>query len=60
MEPLITNRLDPALFRTLEKRGSEREATPQRRRSAKAAPAEENAAEDDSAGATRHDLDDLA
>jgi len=34
MDPLITNGIDPALLRVLEKRGDEREAAPRRRRPA--------------------------
>ncbi len=32
MDPLITNGIDPALLRVLEKRGDTREAVPRRRR----------------------------
>jgi hypothetical protein len=32
MDPLITNAIDPALLRVLEKRGDTREAAPRRRR----------------------------
>ena len=58
MEPLITNRLDPALLRVIEKRGGDHEPPPRRRRSAlPEQPAEEEKAE---AEITQHKLDDLA
>ena len=34
MDPLITNGVDPALLRVLEKRGHERDATARRKRPA--------------------------
>ena len=58
MEPLITNRLDPALLRVIEKRGGDHQPPPRRRRPT---PAEKPAAnEEPDAEATRHELDDLA
>ncbi|HUM07154.1 MAG TPA: hypothetical protein VLT90_16920 [Terriglobales bacterium] len=58
MEPLITNRLDPALLRVIEKRGGEHETPPRRRRPS---PSEkQDANEESDAEATRHELDDLA
>jgi len=58
VEPLITNRLDPALLRVIEKRGGDHEPPPRRRRSAPPeTPAEEEKVE---AEITQHKLDDLA
>jgi len=58
MEPLITNRLDPALLRVIEKRGGDHQPPPRRRRPT---PAEKPAAnEEPDVEATRHELDDLA
>jgi hypothetical protein len=58
VEPLITNRLDPALLRVIEKRGSEHELPRRRRRPSPAeAPAEKEAPETET---TRHEIDDLA
>jgi hypothetical protein len=34
MDPLITNGIDPALLRVIEKRGDERDALPRRKRPA--------------------------
>ncbi|HEY1400702.1 MAG TPA: hypothetical protein VF953_03880 [Terriglobales bacterium] len=56
MDPLLTNRLDPAL-RVSEKHGGEYEPPPRRRRPV--APAKP-AAEDDSTEPTAHQIDDLA
>lgn len=58
MEPLITNRLDPALLRVIEKRGGEHEPPPRRRRAA--ATEKPHAQEDAGAEATQHEIDDLA
>ena len=63
MEPLITNGVDPALLRVLEKRGQERDPAMRRRRSPDAHSKEEEAPED--AGppteeTSEHSLDDLA
>ncbi len=63
MEPLITNGVDPALLRVLERHGREREAERGRRRlPANAATEEnENEREDESvADSPKHELDDLA
>jgi len=43
VDPLLTNGIDPSLLRVIEKRGSERDATPRRRR----APAPEKVAKDE-------------
>jgi len=61
MDPLITNGIDPALLRVLEKRGDEREAAPRRRRPAvpEKTVAEENNPEP-GPGTPKHALDDLA
>ncbi len=45
MDPLITNGVDPALLRVLEKRGHEREATSRRKRPAQ--PVKPDAEEED-------------
>jgi hypothetical protein len=60
VDPLLTNRLDPALLRVVEKRGNERETTPRRRRPA--APEKTTAEQSDEAGpdSPKHELDDLA
>lgn len=61
MDPLITNGIEWALLRGLEKQGSEREPAPKRKRPP--APTrtveEENEVESNS-DATKHQLDDLA
>jgi hypothetical protein len=59
MDPLITNRIDPALLRVLEKRGQERDAHPQRRRPAPP-PTKADEADKEPAEAPKHELDDLA
>jgi len=56
VDPLLTNRLDPAL-RVIEKRGGEYEPPPRRRRPA--APAKP-AVEEESTEPTAHQIDDLA
>lgn len=61
MDPLITNGIDPALLRVVEKRSQERDPGTKRKR----APAnlEHDDAEDDNAPdpeAPKHSLDDLA
>ncbi|MGA8540230.1 MAG: hypothetical protein WB566_12080 [Terriglobales bacterium] len=66
MDPLITNGVDPALLRVLERRGQEHDSTPRRKRPA--VPAEaveaENTKEsndpDTGLEAPKHILDDLA
>jgi hypothetical protein len=57
VDPLITNPLDPALLRVLEKRGGEHEPPPKRRRTAMP---EKPPAEEEKAEPTEHKLDDLA
>ena len=61
MDPLLTNGIDPSLLRVIEKRGSERDATPRRRR---AAVPEKAAKEQDEVEQNpetpKHTLDDLA
>lgn len=64
MDPLITNGIDPALLRVLEKRGDAREAAPRRRRSPGPGKTveggdEENQPEPDP-NTPKHVLDDLA
>jgi len=60
MDPLITNGIDPALLRVLEKRGQEREGEMRRRRPPvpQATAEEEEPAADPEA--PKHELDDLA
>jgi len=63
MDPLITNGIDPALLRVLEKRGQERETVSRRKRlPSPEASEEDNKAEDQDEGADgpKHELDDLA
>ena len=64
MDPLITNGIDPALSRVLEKRGQERDPAPRRKRPAVPertgeAPEEENSQEL-GLDMPKHTLDDLA
>lgn len=59
MDPLITNGIDPALLRVLEKRGDTREAAPRRRRSPGTGKTVEEADEPDP-DTPKHELDDLA
>jgi hypothetical protein len=62
MEPLITNGIDPALLRVLEKRGQERDPLPRRKRpgvAEKAIETEENSQEP-GLDTPQHKLDDLA
>lgn len=56
MDPLLTNRLDPALLRVLEKRGNEHEAPPRRRLPA----APEKVSEEENPDPPVHEIDDLA
>lgn len=58
MEPLITNRLDPALLRVIEKRGNERDSPSRRRRPP--VPEKPAAPEETDTDTTRHEIDDLA
>ncbi len=69
MDPLITNGIDPALLRIVDRRGQQREAVPRRKRSSSAeSPAEANNAADSAdknkvepdPDAPKHTLDDLA
>ncbi|HKM46321.1 MAG TPA: hypothetical protein VJX69_01970 [Terriglobales bacterium] len=63
MDPLITNGVDPALLRVLEKRGDERESVPRRKRPAvpEKTVDEQGTNEDEAAPDTpKHTLDDLA
>ncbi|HKN69516.1 MAG TPA: hypothetical protein VJX30_00540 [Terriglobales bacterium] len=62
MDPLITNAIDPALLRVLEKRGQERDPAARRRRPPvpeKPTEEEENKQEPDP-DTPKHTLDDLA
>lgn len=63
MDPLITNGVDPALLRVLEKRGQERDPEPRRRRPPPApeSPVEEEEKEEQepSPDGPKHELDDL-
>jgi hypothetical protein len=70
MDPLITNAIDPALLRVLDKRGDERDPVPRRKRpAAPEKPVEEENAEDENEDENKeepnpdmpkHALDDLA
>jgi len=61
MDPLITNAIDPALLRVLEKRGQERDpAAPRRRPPVPEKPAEEENQQGPDPDAPKHTLDDLA
>ena len=65
MDPLLTNGIDPSLLRVIEKRGSERDATPRRRRRRPAGPEkarknEENDEGEENPETPKHALDDLA
>jgi len=63
MDPLITNGIDPALLRVLEKRGDERDPVPRRKRppvtEKPVEEQEENKGEADP-DTPKHTLDDLA
>jgi hypothetical protein len=56
VDPLLTNRLDPALLRVFEKRGNQHEAPPQCRRPA----APEKVTEEENPDPPIHEIDDLA
>jgi hypothetical protein len=58
VEPLITNRLDPALLRVIEKRGGEHQPPPKRRRSTTAE--KPSLPEKQDTEPTEHEIDDLA
>jgi len=67
MDPLITNGIDPALLRVLEKRGDERDPVPRRKRPAvPERPVEEQVEEQEEnkdeadPDTPKHTLDDLA
>lgn len=61
MDPLITNGIDPALLRVLEKRGHERDAGSRRRRAAALEPTgEEETPQEPELESPKHELDDLA
>jgi len=61
MDPLITNAIDPALLRVLEKRGQERDpAAPRRRPPLPEKPAEEENKQQPDPDTPKHTLDDLA
>ena len=61
MDPLITNGIDPALLRVLEKRGNERDAAPRRKRpGAPAKEVEEELEQGTDPDTPKHALDDLA
>jgi hypothetical protein len=60
VDPLRTNRLDPALLRVVEKRGNERETTPRRRRPAVPEKTAEEKGEEPDPDTPKHELDDLA
>jgi hypothetical protein len=57
VDPLLTNRLDPALLRVIEKRGNEHEAPPKRRRPT---PPEKVEEQDEHPDSPAHEIDDLA
>jgi hypothetical protein len=61
MDPLITNGIDTALLRVIEKRGQERDPMPRRRRSAGHPPTDDDELElEPGADTPKHTLDDLA
>ena len=65
MDPLLTNGIDASLLRVIEKRGSERDATPRRRRRAPAHQKavkneEQDTQEQENLETPKHTLDDLA
>lgn len=65
MDPLITNGVDPALLRVLEKRGEARDAQPRRKRTVADEKQEQEQEVADEPGepgldAPKHTLDDLA
>lgn len=61
MDALITNGIDPALLRVLEKRGHERDPEMRRRRAPASPAAQEQEKENESdAESPKHELDDLA
>jgi hypothetical protein len=61
MDPLITNGIDPALLRVLEKRGDERDPVPRRKRPAVPEKAvEEELDQEPGPDTPKHEVDDLA
>ena len=62
MDPLITNGIDPALLRVLEKRGDERAPVPRRRRPPvpEKTVEEEELDQEPGSDTPKHTLDDLA
>jgi hypothetical protein len=60
MDPLITNGIDPALMRVVEKRGYERDNAPRRKRPAVPEKDEQELEQEPNADAPEHTLDDLA
>ena len=61
MDPLITNGIDPALLRVLEKRRDERDPVPRRKRPAvPEKPVEEENEEEPGPDTPKHAVDDLA
>ena len=60
MDPLVTNRIDPALLRVIEKRGNERETLPRRRPTGKKEAHDNPGDEQENAETPKHELDDLA
>jgi len=58
MDSILTNRLDPALLRVIEKRGNDQEPPPRRRRSP--APEKPTGEEETNAEPATHKIDDLA
>ncbi len=61
MDPLITNGIDPALLRVLEKRGEERDPVPRRKRPVvPEKTVEEENKEEPGLDTPKHTLDDLA
>jgi hypothetical protein len=63
VDPLQTNGIDASLLHVIEKRSSERDATPRRRRTAaseRATKSEEKDAAEENPEPPKHALDDLA
>jgi len=59
MDPLITNGIDPALLRVIEKRGQERDPQPRRRRTMLEREKPDDS-ETEAEEIPKHELDDLA
>ncbi len=60
MDPLLTNGIDPALLRVLEKRGNDREPPPARRRATSPRTVGQEQDETENSDTPKHELDDLA